>query len=161
MSRSDQPVVDADPPATGTAAQPSRWWVAAITFVAGVVVGVLAVGLLSVGKPDFVQAADSGATPRTGAPQPSDVPTAGVKGQAVVNLACLRVINEAQDVYTILAGVDQVVRDVDLQQLDDMVRRLQPVEPRLQQDLQDCRVDTSVQAGPTATSPAPAPASTR
>ncbi len=169
MSRSDDPATEADEPAAEPVSQPaesppaksaSRWWVAAVTFVAGVVVGVLAVGLLAVGKPDFVSAAENG--PSAGATQavPTGVETAGVTGSAVVNVACLRVINEAQDVYTALTGVDQAVRDVDLQQLDDIVRQLQPIEPRLQRDLLDCRVDTSVETGPTVppTGPPTAPA---
>ena len=50
-----------------------------------------------------------------------------------------------------LAALD----NVDLTALDDIVRRLQPIEPRLGRDLTGCRVDTSVTSGstPTATGP--------
>lgn len=148
----------AEPPTSETADAPSRWWIPVITFVVGVVVGVVAVGLLSAGRPDFASTAKNSSSPKATASAPSGVETAGVTGRAVVNVACLRVINEAQDVYTILTGVKQAVTDVDLQQLDDIVRRLQPIEPRLQSDLQKCRIDTSVDTGPspgTTKSPAP------
>jgi hypothetical protein len=139
-----------------------RWWVAAITFVGGVVVGVLAVGLLSAGTPVFGSGGPGGGAAPTSsrAPGPDGVP---VVAQAQVNAACLSVINEAQDTYTVLTDVSEAAADVDLQQLDDIVRRLQPIEARLSQDLPDCEVDTSVQAGPSsggspqATTPEPSP----
>ncbi|MFL6026285.1 MAG: hypothetical protein ACJ72K_05075 [Friedmanniella sp.] len=68
--------------------------------------------------------------------------------EAQVNAACLAVINEAQDMYVVLTGLGQAVTDVDLQQLDDIVRRLQPIEARLGGDLQECKVDTGVVTGP-------------
>jgi hypothetical protein len=105
-----------------------RWWIAAITFVGGFVFGVLAVGLLNAATPDF-----GGATGPGGAPTPTSslAPTPGgsvpVVAEAKVNAACLAVINDAQDIYAILTGLPQAASDVDLQQLDDIVRRLQPI----------------------------------
>jgi hypothetical protein len=55
----------------------------------------------------------------------------------------------AQDAYTVLTGLDEAVTDVDLQALDDIVRRLQPIEARLGRDLQACQVDTRVITEPT------------
>jgi hypothetical protein len=128
-----------------------RWWVAGITFVAGFVFGVLAVGLLNATTPDF-----GGGTRPGGAPAPSSLaPTPGgsvpVVAEARVNAACLAVINDAQDMYAVLTTLPEAASDVDLQQLDDIVRRLQPIEARLGPDLQNCRVDTSVVTNPTDT----------
>ena len=78
-------------------------------------------------------------------------------GSARVNAACLRVINGAQDVTTTLSEVGPAIRDVNLQQLDDIVRRLQPIQTRLQNDLQDCRIEAEVSGTP---SPVPSPSST-
>lgn len=150
------------PSASRTHTRRLRWWVAAITFVGGVVVGILAVGLLSAGTPDFGSGAPGGGA----APTSSLPPGAGsvpVVAQAQVNAACLSVINEAQDTYTVLTNLGEAATEVDLQQLDDIVRRLQPIEARLSQDLPNCQVDTSVQAGPTSgsspqpTTPQPSP----
>lgn len=136
----------------------SRWWVAGIAFVAGVVVGVLAVGLLSSGNPDFSSVGRQ-PTPSSSAPSPGASGTVAVTGQAEVNAACLRVINAAQDVYTILAEVDDAASATDLQQLDDIVRRLEPIQPRLEQGLRDCRVQTGVAGGVgSASSPGQPPA---
>ena len=116
-----------------------RWWVALALMGVGLVAGVLLVGLLDTGRPDFAtaaaeQGASSGATSTS---QPGDIPIAA---EARVNAACLRVINEAQAVTGVLTGVPGATQDVDLQRLDDIVRRLQPLQPRLAQDLRDCRV---------------------
>jgi hypothetical protein len=119
-------------------------------FVGGVVVGVLLVGLLSAGTPDF--ASQSLDNPASASPRPSA--RVEVAAQARVNAACLRVINEAQDVYSALTGLDEAVTDVDLGTLDDIVRRLQPIEPRLARDLQACEV--VVEEPGTAGTPGPA-----
>jgi hypothetical protein len=137
----------------------SRWWIAALTFVAGMVVGVLVVGLLDTRKPDFLSAGNS-APPATPSPTTSQVVPAA--GSAQVNAACLRVINEAQDVTIILGEVGQAVSGVDLQQLDDIVRRLQSIQPRLQRDLGDCKVEANASGMPSAeeASASPTPAAT-
>ena len=133
-----------------------RWWVAGITFVVGFVFGIIAVGLLSAGTPEFgAQAGPGGGTAApTLAPSPGG--TVPVVAEARVNAACLAVINEAQDMYNVLTGVDEAVTDVDLQALDDIVRRLQPIQARLGQDLQRCEVDTGIVTNPTG-SPSPEP----
>ncbi len=139
---SPDPAPSPDPvPALKPARRP--WWVLAAVFVGGLVVGVVLVGLLRAGTPDFVT--QSQAAQATSAPSPSG--GVEVAAQAQVNAACLRVINEAQDVYSALTGLDEAVTVVDLQALDDIVRRLQPIEPRLARDLQDCEVTVGA-AGP-------------
>ena len=63
---------------------------------------------------------------------------------AQVNAACLRVINEAQDVATTLSEVGPAITAVNLQQLDDVVRRLQSIQRRLDDDLRNCKVEAQV-----------------
>ena len=109
--------------------------------------------------------------PGGGTAAPTLVPTPGgtvpVVAEARVNAACLAVINEAQDMYIILTGLDEAVTDVDLQALDDIVRRLQPIETRLGQDLQRCEVETDIVTNPTGSAPPepstpqPSPSATR
>nr|WP_294693286.1 hypothetical protein [uncultured Friedmanniella sp.] len=129
----------ASTPAADVSPAPKRrrpWWVLFAIFVAGLVFGVLLVGLLSAGTPDFVVANREAAA--SASPSPSA--SVEVAAQARVNAACLRVINDAQDVYSALAGLGEAVDDVDFGAMDDVVRRLQPVEPRLARDLQACEV---------------------
>ncbi len=125
------------------------WWVLVAIFVGGLVVGVLLVGVLSAGTPDFVVANREAAA--STAPSPSA--SIEVAAQARVNAACLRVINDAQDVYSALAGLGEAVDEVDFGAMDDIVRRLQPVEPRLARDLQDCEVIVEEAGAPGAPGP--------
>ena len=137
--------------------RPSRWWIAALTFIVGVVVGVVTVGLLDIGRPDFLSA-ETSAPPAT--PSPAGGQSVPVAASAQVNAACLRVINDAQDVSIMLSEVGPAATAVNLQQLDDIVRRLQSIQPRLKRDLSDCRVEPSAGGTPSAeppTSPTPAP----
>lgn len=158
----DDPVRLVPPGSSGR----SRWWLMVAVFVGGVLVGVLTVGLLNATTPEFLAQGPGGAAP-TSAAGPSGSEPVPVTAQARVNAACLRVINEAQDVHTILTDVDDAVTDVDLQQLDDIVRQLQPLQPRLQRDLQACRVDTGLGIDPdpgstlTPAVPQPSPSATR
>ena len=114
------------------------------TFVLGVAVGLVAIGLLSPATPDFGVGPSASPSP-SGTAEPSRVPLVAV---AQVNEACLRVINDAQDLSSILTGVNELGPDVDLERIDRLVRRLQPVEPRLNRDLAECQVDTSVSRTP-------------
>lgn len=122
------------------------WWAAALIGMGGLLVGVLLVGVLSVTNPSFVQEKDAAVADP--AAQPSSQSTIEVEAQAQVNSACLRVINEAQDVFSILSDANQAVTEVDLKRLDDMVRRLDPIQQRLEQDLIDCEIKTSAGSSP-------------
>jgi hypothetical protein len=131
----------------------SRWWIAVLTFVAGVAVGVLIVGFLTRSTPDPSAAPSAPPT----SPSPAGSQSVPAAASAQVNAACLRVINEAQDVATIVSEVGPAITAVNLQQLDDIVRRLQSVQARLDDDLRDCKVDAQVNRTPTAV---PSPLST-
>jgi hypothetical protein len=140
---------DSKRPADAAAMPPqrgSRWWIAVLTFVAGVVVGILIVGYLDRSNPDFSSAPS--APPTSPSPAGSQDVPAGASAQ--VNAACLRVINEAQDVATILGETGPAITAVNLQQLDDIVRRLQSIQARLDDDLRDCEVEAQVNSTPTA-----------
>jgi hypothetical protein len=149
VTRSDQPGDRSTPSAAPAQTRRLRWWVAGITFVAGVVFGVIAVGLLNLGTPEFGSQAGPGAGTAPASPAPSPGGSVPVVAEARVNAACLGVINEAQDLHAVLTGLDDAVVDVDLQALDDIVRRLQPIETRLGRDLQRCEVETDVVTDPT------------
>ena len=131
----------------------SRWWIAVLTFVAGVVVGVLIVGFSTRSTPDL--SAVQSPSPVT--PSPTGGQSVPAAASAQVNAACLRVINEAQDVATILSEVGPALSAVNLQQLDDIVRRLQSIQGRMDDDLRDCRVEAEISGTP---SPVPSPSVT-
>jgi hypothetical protein len=147
---------DSQRPADDVAMRPkrrSRWWIATLTFVAGVAIGVLIVGFLDRSTSDFPAPQSASST------SPSPVVDQGepAAASAQVNAACLRVINHAQDISTILSEVGPAITAVNLQQLDDIVRRLQSIQTRLEVDLRDCKVNAEVSGTPTAV---PSPLST-
>lgn len=129
------------------------WWAAVLIGMGGLLVGVLLVGVLSVTNPAFVQERDEAVA--SAANQPSGEGSIEVEAQAQVNAACLRVINSAQDVYSILSDTEEAVTDVDLRRLDDMVRRLDPIQQRLETDLVACEIKTSAGSSPAPGSPSP------
>ena len=131
----------------------SRWWIAVLTFVVGVGVGVLVVGFLTRSTPDF--SAAQSPSPMT--PSPTGGQGVPAAASAQVNAACLRVINEAQDIATILSEAGPAITAVNLQQLDDIVRRLQSIQARLDEDLRGCKVEAQVNRPATAV---PSPLST-
>ena len=131
----------------------SRWWIAALTFVAGVAIGVLIVGFLDWSTSDFSAAQSAPST----SPSPVVSQSEPAAASAQVNAACLRVINHAQDIATILGEAGPAITAVNLQQLDDIVRRLQSIQTRLEVDLRDCKVNAEVGGTPTAK---PSPLST-
>ena len=123
----------------------SRWWIAVLTFVAGVAVGVLTVGFLDASTPDLaaVQSVPSAS------PSPAGSQSVPAAASARVNAACLRVINQAQDVATILSEVGPAISAMNLHQLDDIVRRLQSTQGRLDDDLRECHVEAEVNSATT------------
>jgi hypothetical protein len=125
----------------------SRWWPALIMFLAGLAIGAIAVAVFRPGIPDSPTVTGPTVAPTVTGPWPSVDPPA----TAQVNAACLRVLNEAHQVYNIISGAGEAITTVDLRRLDNMVRRLQPLEPLLQRDLQACEVDTG--AGPASPTP--------
>jgi hypothetical protein len=129
----------------------SRWWIPVLTFVAGTAVGVLIVGFLNATTPDF--SAGPSASPAT--PSPAGSPPVPGEGGARVNAACVRVINGARDVSTILGEVGPAITAVNLQQLDDIVRRLQSIQRRLDKDLGDCQIEAEVSGTPSPVSSPP------
>lgn len=132
------------------------WWLAAGTFVIGVFVGGVVVGLAAGGSSDAVSrpAASSPAGPDPGVAAPA------ATGQVTVNGACLRAINDAQDTYAAIDDLAEAARTVNAARLDEVVRRLQPLQRRLQQDLAACRVTTRLPDGSVSSGPVPTPTPT-
>ena len=99
-------------------------------------------------------------TTRPGADRSTATSTPDPSVGAQINAACLRVIDHAKEVHDILTGVGQATADVDLQRLDDMVRQLQPIEPELGRDLQQCQVDANLSGPPGGSGASPDPTGT-
>lgn len=134
-----------------------RWWLAAATFVVGVFVGGLLVGLLSEGSAPVPIAAQDAPGTDDAVPLP-EAPATGETAEVVVNAACLRAVNGAQDVVAVIDDLGEAVSEFNAARLDEVVRRLQPLQGRLSADIAGCQVVSEVQeatppATPTGTPP--------
>lgn len=151
------------PAAEDTPATPVRTGLlAAAVFVLGLVVGAVTVALLD-DDPVAVEVAatpegdEAGAGPSFSAEDAS--------AEFVVSGACLRAVNAAQDTVLVLDDLGEAATELDAARLDEIVRRLMPLQTRLETGLQACRVATELDAGgeqpegspasPTSASPPP------
>lgn len=103
----------------------ARWWLAAGAFVLGLLAGVVSTGLLIQGPPSSVAAptgvpgtTTSSETASTAGPSSMASPSSGASVQIVVNDACLRAINEAQDAYNAINKIGDAVRQLNLSTLE-------------------------------------------
>lgn len=162
----DQPPPDVEKPGPGSpippvpaAAKPGRTVVWPFVAVGALLLGLL-VGYNAPGRNPPV--GEEPGPPPSLSPSSTPRATSGdatVAARAEVNGACLRALNDAENVYVVLNGLDTAVSDVDLGQLDQMVRDLQPLQTLLQRDLSECEVNTAI-AGGASEAPPPTPTAT-
>ncbi|NEM08271.1 hypothetical protein [Geodermatophilus normandii] len=131
-------------------------WLSAGTFVLGVLAGVLLVGLLGQDPPTAAPSGPAAASAPADAPAATAEPT----GRVEVNAACLRAINAAQDIAAAVEDLGTAAAALDAAQLDEAIRRLQPLQERLQVDTAACESTGSAPTEDLPPSPTPsAPAS--
>lgn len=146
-----------------TAASRNRagaWFLAAGTFVAGLLIGAVVVGLFSEGSP--VQSAAAGdrtsSSASATAASPEGTSAAGATAKLNVSAACLQALSDAQEAASSINAIADAARNLDARRLDEIVRSLQPLEQRLTNDIDACKVTTELPNGVIisgATTPAP------
>lgn len=126
-------------------------WVGTALFLLGLALGATGTAVLSSQsvRPVVEQAGG------TADVDPGPAPTrAGV----LVTNGCLRAVNDAQDALVAIDDAAQAAAELNAAALDEVVRRLQPVQDRLQANLDGCQVVTQDPGeDPTASSDAPLP----
>ncbi|MGY1838896.1 MULTISPECIES: hypothetical protein [unclassified Modestobacter] len=162
MTDTDTDTSSRSPAPDGRAGRAVRWWLAAATFVLGIFTGGLLVGLLAEGSAPVPRAAPVVPGADADVPLPEAPPT-GETAEVLVNAACLRAMNGAQDVVAAIDDLGEAASQLNAVRLDEVVRRLQPLQGRLRTDIAACVVVTETgEATPTGTAPggsesAPAP----
>ncbi|RFU23258.1 hypothetical protein D0Z06_01020 [Geodermatophilus marinus] len=116
----------------------------AVALVVGLVAGALAASLLQ--EPAAPSVPPSSSAGSGGVPG-GDLPPGGPGARFQVNNACLGALNAAQDAYLALDDLGRAAMDLDAARLDEVVRRLQPVQTQLEADLEACQVTTAVSGG--------------
>lgn len=144
-----------DPP-EGRADRGWTRWLATGTFVLGLAAGVLLVGLLGEDAP-VATTAQGAVVSEPAAPPPGPAePT----GPVVVNAACLRALNAARDIAATVDDLGAAAASLDAARLDEVVRRLQPLQQRLQAETAACEATGSVPTGTAAPSAPTTPPTT-
>lgn len=126
-------------------ADPARsWWLATGTFVIGLFLGALIIGLLSTGSTTPAESPGAAALGPPVVTASTGTAPAGSSdmNSITVNDACLRAVNAAQDAHTALTDIGAAARQLNVAQLDEIVRRLQPLQKTLQANLTACRITT-------------------
>ncbi|SES79873.1 hypothetical protein [Geodermatophilus poikilotrophus] len=114
-------------------------WLAAGTFVLGLVAGALLVGLLGQAPP-VPRPAQEAASASTAGP----TSTAGPGDRVGIEPACLRALNAAQDIAATADDLGAAAAALDAAQLDEVVRRLQPLQARLGESRAACEASGSL-----------------
>jgi hypothetical protein len=143
------------PPPVGRrrGAGPFAWILAGIAFVLGIGLGAVAMALLSEDSQPLPAAAPTTVTAAPATGPPSGTETAAITAQVTVNDACVRTINAAQDAFRAITELGDAAKQFDIARLDDIVRRLQPIQTNLQNDIAACNITTKVSASAPSTSP--------
>lgn len=127
-----------------------------VALIVGVVVGGVIVAVYSGSDEVAVPAtsvsgsAGSSTTPDTTTSGPS--PTGGADVQ--LSAACVRAVNDAQDAYTAIGGLDAAVQKLDLTKVDGIIRQVQVIQRRLKVDVPACHAGIqlpSASTNPTST----------
>ncbi|SFF47810.1 hypothetical protein [Blastococcus tunisiensis] len=111
--------------------------VVAVVFVLGLALGAVAVGLLGDTTPPAVSD-QAGEGPSDGGLVIGDLDPDD--GPFQVNGACLGAVNALQDGYATMDELGRAATALDAAQLDEVVRRLQPLQRQLEADVAACRV---------------------
>ncbi|MGY2003655.1 hypothetical protein [Blastococcus sp. SYSU DS1024] len=126
-----------------------RWWGTAGAFLAGLFVGAVLVGLL--GGSTVVVPAPLPAEPDAALPE-APVAEGGATAEVSIDEDCLRAVNAAQDVAELVDELGAAIADFNAVRMDEVVRRLQPLQRRLQTSVDTCEVRAGRAGGST---PAP------
>ena len=68
-------------------------------------------------------------------------------------LTSVRAINASQDAYQAITELGDAAKQLGIARLDAIVRRLQPIQTNLQNDIAACNITTKVSASAPSTSP--------
>lgn len=144
------PAEPTTPPKAARKNRATRWWLAAGTFVVGLLAGAVIAGILSEGSPT-PQAGSGPSSATTGGSGPASSSAAasssGATAQVAVNDACLRAVNAARDAYTAINDIGDAASQLNISRLEEIIRTLQPLQTSLSGDVDGCRITTRLPDG--------------
>ncbi len=137
-------------PASTSRNRAGPWFLAAGTFIAGLLIGAVVVGLFSEGSPGLQTASAGDQTSSSAsatAATPESTSVSGATAKVNVNEACLQALTAAQEAASNINAIADAARNLDARRLDEIVRSLQPLEQRLTDDIDACKVTTELPNG--------------
>jgi hypothetical protein len=147
----DRPSTEQDPPggarpsraaaagAEGAAGRPT-WWLPALAFVVGVVLGAVVVGAITSGSRTGTAAPSTAAAALGGTATPSPRPSGDMSATVSVPAQCSALAADAQQAAALLEQAATAARDLDAKTLADVARRMQDVRDRLVAQADACAV---------------------
>jgi hypothetical protein len=116
-----------------------RWVVPALLFVAGLLLGGVAVAATNLGSGDSDPIATPSVSPSP-SPSPSPATTDGPQDVTVrIPSSCVQVAEEADAAFDDVDAFAEAVRSFDARQLQDFLDRFQEVRPRIESLSQQCQ----------------------
>ncbi len=119
------------------------WWVAAATFVIGLVIGAVAAGLLAQDPPYPAGSTVAPVSSSTATPTATTQATVEI----LVNDSCLQAVSDARDAIGVIQQIVDAVKAVDLRALAGIVATVVPLQGSLREDVSGCRVTARLPDG--------------
>lgn len=131
-------------PAGFTTSGRSVWLVPALTFLVGLVLGAVVIGVTRSGDGGSTASSTESGSSATASATPSAAPSGRDGATIVVPGQCLKLADGTQSALDLVSKAAQAARDLNASQLNTVVRQLQDQQSQLQSLATACRSGTSV-----------------
>jgi hypothetical protein len=140
-SRPGSAPADGSTTGDGAGSSARSWVVPALLFVAGLLLGGVAVAAANVGSGDDDPLATPSVSPSPSpSPSPTPDPTGGPEDVIVrIPAPCVQVAQEADAAFDDVDAFAQAVRDFDARRLQEFLDRFQEVRPRIESLSEQCQ----------------------
>jgi hypothetical protein len=137
----------ADSAPTGGNGGPVGWLIPAVTFLVGLVLGGLVIGLL---RSDFGDGDGSaaGTTPSTASATPA--PSTSLAEPITIPGECVQIASDSQQLLDLVDQAVTAARDLDAEQLSSIVSQLQDQQQRVRDQAAACQQAATTSATPAA-----------
>jgi hypothetical protein len=147
MARTATDTTPREDPATGRRLRPVRsGLVAAVAFVLGLLAGAVTVGLLAEGPLVIASPEEEGIDPVP--PGGGALPAEDASAEFLVSGACFGAVNAAQDTLVLVDDIGDAAAELDAARLDEIVRRLMPLQTRIERGIEACEASAVVEGRP-------------
>lgn len=128
------------------------WLVPALTFLVGLLVGGVVIGLTGIGDDLTTGGAEQGDAGTAQQPAPTDSPGAPGSGDRTVTVPgeCIEAAERSEEALALTREAAQALGDLDPRRVQEIVDRLQDLDPEIRSLAAECRdagIDDAVDGG--------------